>query len=119
MVKVHVPLAESSYISTKRAKRKGFYKSLFSAFQRNEKQILRNKKMLEENEQTLNHFMSERRMKCLLDPIRIIDVPSMQTRLLSRVFNPTDNYTSQPTATRNDEEVEESDEEFTSAESTL
>ncbi|KAK9166396.1 hypothetical protein Scep_001587 [Stephania cephalantha] len=55
----------------------------------NEKQILRNHEILDENERTLLRFPSG-------------------------VFNPANNYTSQPTASRNDDGAEDIDDEFTS-----
>ncbi|KAK9166430.1 hypothetical protein Scep_001621 [Stephania cephalantha] len=58
-------------------------------------------------------------MEILRDHRRSIDVPSMQTTLPSRVHNPTVNYTSQPTAPRDEDEDEDSDKEFTYVQSTL
>ncbi|KAK9083447.1 hypothetical protein Scep_029918 [Stephania cephalantha] len=74
--------------------------------------------MLDENERTLarNHSMSKRRkMERLLDPRRSINVPSKHLRFPSGVYNVADSYTSQPTAARNDDKAEETDDEFTFA----
>ncbi|KAK9093059.1 hypothetical protein Syun_027970 [Stephania yunnanensis] len=74
MIQAYVPVAGSSSTSTERARRKRFFKSLFSDFQRNKKKILRNYAMLEANERTLahKHSMSEGKMESLRDHRRSI-----------------------------------------------
>ncbi|KAK9083446.1 hypothetical protein Scep_029917 [Stephania cephalantha] len=88
------------------------------AFHRNEKQIRRNHEMFDENERTLarhHSMLKKRKMECLLDPKRSIAIPSKHLRFPSGVYNPADSYTSQPTAARNDDEAEETDDKFTYA----
>ncbi|KAK9111879.1 hypothetical protein Scep_019398 [Stephania cephalantha] len=78
--------------------------------------------MVDDNKRILprHHSMSERRkIQRLQDPKRSIDIPSMQLRFSLGVYNPADSYTLQPTAVRNDDGAEETDDEFTSMQSAL
>ncbi|KAK9135549.1 hypothetical protein Syun_014879 [Stephania yunnanensis] len=100
MAQLNFSKAEGGSASPAKAKRKRFFKSLSSALMRNEKQILRNHDMLDENKRTLacHHSMSERRVvEHSLIPRRNIDIPSLQLRFPSGVCNPANSYTSQPT----------------------